>query len=375
MNHCLVLAAAIVAYPSVNPDVLEPSVRNEVDHALSRAPTNEVAVSGASIAFSALWATNGLSATDRAVRIVSSQRCDGRWFFHGGDVTPAALRQLRRAAGIQQPPLKLSIFSNHIEDIARQEKIPFALAAAKVRALGIDGIAVFHPMSAENLAEVRRQGFAVSCVIGWTRFENGYNEALCEALISCAVANDCAQVMLVPGFYPSRAEDLKLRSSIIQSTARFAQAAAAAGLETLVEDFDDEKSPTCGFARTKNFLDAVPALGFVYDTGNFNGPGEIAESGVKLLRRVRHFHLKDRPEGDPRGSCAVGAGEIPVAEIISSALDAGYGGWFTIEHFNFRPFPPLGILAVDDCGRNELCTYLMNQAKNRQENNYHLRRA
>jgi hypothetical protein len=60
---------------------------------------------------------------------------------------------------------------------------------------------------------------------------------------------------------------------------------------------------------------------------------------------------------------------------FSAALDAAYGGWFTIEHFNFRPFPPLGILAVDDCGRNELCTYLMNQAKNRQENNYHLRRA
>jgi sugar phosphate isomerase/epimerase len=308
-------------------------VRNEVDHALSRAPTNEVAVSGASIAFSALWATNGLSATDRAVRLVSSQRGDGRWFFHGGDVTPVALRQLRRAAGSRQPPLKLSIFSNHIEEIARQEKIPFALAAAKVRALGIDGIAVFYPMAAENLAEVRRQGFVVSCVIGRMCFENGYNEALCEALIACAVVNGCTQVMLVPGFYPSCVEDLKLRSSIIQHTTRFAQAAAAAGLETLVEDFDDEKSPTCGFARTKNFLDAVPSLGYVYDTGNFNGPGESAESGIKLLRRVRHFHLKDRPKGEPYGSCAVGSGEIPIAEIISSALDAGYDGWFAIEQF------------------------------------------
>ena len=38
----LVLALAIVAQPLVSPDVLEPSVQNEVDHALARAPTNAV---------------------------------------------------------------------------------------------------------------------------------------------------------------------------------------------------------------------------------------------------------------------------------------------------------------------------------------------
>ena len=29
----------------------------------------------------------------------------------------------------------------------------------------------------------------------------------------------------------------------------------------------------------------------------------------------------------------VGAGVVPVARIVSAARDAGYGGWFTIEHF------------------------------------------
>lgn len=333
MNIGILIAAAIVAQPLVDAEVLEPSVRNEVDHAVSRAPTNEVPLSAESVAFAALWTTNGASATDRAIGLVSSQLHDGRWMFRGSDVTPVALRQLRRAAGSRPPRLKLSIFSNHIEDIARQEKIPFSAAAAKVRALGIDGISVSYGLSAGNLAEARRLGFAVSCVIGWPHFEKGYDEAACAGLISLAVSNGCRQVMLVPGFYPSEKEDAALFADMVGRTARFARAAAAAGVETLVEDFDDGKSPTCGFARTKKFLDAVPGVGFVYDTGNFNSPGERAESGIELLARTRHFHLKDRPRGDARGSCAVGAGVIPVAGIIASALDAGYGGWFTIEHF------------------------------------------
>ena len=61
------LAAAITAQPLVDADVLEPSVLNEVDHALGRAPTNEVPVSEASVGFAALWATNGASTTERAI--------------------------------------------------------------------------------------------------------------------------------------------------------------------------------------------------------------------------------------------------------------------------------------------------------------------
>ena len=199
--------------------------------------------------------------------------------------------------------------------------------------MGVDGIAVSYGLSAENLAEARRQGFAVSCVIGWPGFDKGYDEGLCGEFVSLAVSNGCRQVMLVPGFYPSEKEDSALFADMTRRTARFAEMAAAHGVETLVEDFDNEKSPTCGLARTKAFLDAVPSVGFVYDTGNFNSPGERPENGLAILARVRHFHLKDRPKCDARGFSAVGAGSVPIAKIVSRALDAGYGGWFTIEHF------------------------------------------
>ena len=82
------VAVAISAHPLANEDVIGLSVLNEVEHAISVAPTN---------APPAEWMpqTNGLSRTAIAVRLVSSQRSDGRWMDGTNDVTSAVLRTLR----------------------------------------------------------------------------------------------------------------------------------------------------------------------------------------------------------------------------------------------------------------------------------------
>ena len=91
----LAAAAFLVAQPLVDEDVLEPSVENEVVHALARAPTNPppCAVSRAE-AVAALLGTDRLDATARAIRLVSSQRADGRWFAGTNDVTSVAVELL-----------------------------------------------------------------------------------------------------------------------------------------------------------------------------------------------------------------------------------------------------------------------------------------
>lgn len=91
---------AIVAQPTVSPDVLEPSVQNEVDHARARVPVGATnAWSTAADAFARQYETNGLSATDAAVRLVSAQRPDGRWLVGTNDVTAAAVRILDQLSG------------------------------------------------------------------------------------------------------------------------------------------------------------------------------------------------------------------------------------------------------------------------------------
>ena len=100
MTSAALLAVAITAHPLANADVLEPSVQNEVDHAIARAPTNAPPA--------AAWrpATNGLSRTAVAIRLVSAQRADGRWFDGTNDVTAAVLPLLSDLAGhpVREPP-------------------------------------------------------------------------------------------------------------------------------------------------------------------------------------------------------------------------------------------------------------------------------
>ena len=82
-------AAVITAQPPVNEDVLEPSVRNEVRHALSIAPTNAPAATALPIP------TNGLNRTQIAIGLVSAQKGDGRWCVGTNDVTSTAIELLK----------------------------------------------------------------------------------------------------------------------------------------------------------------------------------------------------------------------------------------------------------------------------------------
>ena len=85
----LALTVSITAQPLVNEDVLEPSVCNEVRHALSLAPTNAPTAT-----VLPAW-TNGQNRTQIAIRLVSSQRADGRWLVGTNDVTSAAIELLK----------------------------------------------------------------------------------------------------------------------------------------------------------------------------------------------------------------------------------------------------------------------------------------
>ena len=98
------LLAAVFFQPLVNGDVLEPSVRNEVDHAIERASALGVQPLKAATNVAAkanirlqrdVFGTNGLDRTQIAIKLVSAQKADGRWFFGTNEVTEAALEILK----------------------------------------------------------------------------------------------------------------------------------------------------------------------------------------------------------------------------------------------------------------------------------------
>ena len=74
---------------------LEPSVLNEVEHALGRAPA---CATNAPSALGDIFATNGLSATAIAVSLVSRQDKDGEWIVNGTNATAEAVSILSSLA-------------------------------------------------------------------------------------------------------------------------------------------------------------------------------------------------------------------------------------------------------------------------------------
>jgi hypothetical protein len=89
----VLFGVVITAQPLVNEEILEPSVANEVWHALSRSPTNAPPATAEVQSRAFAW-TNGLSRSAIAVRLVSEQQGDGRWIFGTNDVTAAVVRML-----------------------------------------------------------------------------------------------------------------------------------------------------------------------------------------------------------------------------------------------------------------------------------------
>jgi len=92
------LAAAMTVQIVADPDgALEPSVLNEVEHAIDRAPSCVTNVPP--VVCGDVFATNGLSATAIAVSLVSRQDKDGNWMVNGTNFTAEAVRILSLLAG------------------------------------------------------------------------------------------------------------------------------------------------------------------------------------------------------------------------------------------------------------------------------------
>lgn len=99
----IVLAAALVAAsftPLPDADELEPSIINEVEHALSRAYCATNAPASRFVAPVSPLSTNNapfsiqkasLSRSDLAIWLVSRQKSDGRWYDGTNDVTAVAI--------------------------------------------------------------------------------------------------------------------------------------------------------------------------------------------------------------------------------------------------------------------------------------------
>ena len=232
---------------------------------------------------------------------------------------------------------KVSIFCDHIRTIARQENIPFAEAAARIKAIGYAGADVRVLQDPQEIKTLDSLGFEHSCAIVDIDYSKEDQSSLEDKTVAFMKEYGYERLLLVAGFIPEEGLSEETMESVRQRIASFAARGAENGFAVMVEDSDNGHSFTYNSERIDSLFAVSKELGLVFDTGNFLFAGEEASGLVDHFRdRIGHVHLKDRLSTFDMKCVPVGTGCIPIAEIIKKLVVSGYSGWLTVEQFGSR---------------------------------------
>lgn len=224
--------------------------------------------------------------------------------------------------------------------------------AANAKAFGYDGVELRTAPDGNHLspdappAEAARvgrlfkdAGVPVMSVMGYCRFafadpkEVAENQALMRKLIPLAKALGAPYIRTFAGQIPKGADRDAVTKTVGEALKPLAAEAAAAGITIGLETHDD----WCAGDRVMRVVDIVKSKGFgiVYDIHNAFHSG--LESWDVTYRKVRehivYCHLKDgyrTPDGNLH-YVLLGAGELPLGEILGRFKADGFAGFFSYE--------------------------------------------
>jgi len=246
----------------------------------------------------------------------------------------------------------ISTFFDHIVSGARQRGISLSEAARLCLEAGVSGVEFLsHQYNDESLCRLRELKQAGMCVNGYPAFTDlihDPSEAAVEEAVRRAAGLGARGILLVPGFLNPGEEPVPAMERSLPMVEKACRLAREEGMFVGMEDYDSEHSPVCGSEGLMWYLERVPALDCIFDTGNFYYMGEDTLSAYRRLRSriTRQVHLKDRspaprpcekrfrrPDGSYMYPCAVGEGNMPIGEILADLADAGFDGSLTVELF------------------------------------------
>lgn len=228
---------------------------------------------------------------------------------------------------------KISIFCDHIDSIAQQEGISFAEAAARVRALGYNGVDVEVTIPQDKLQVLDELGFEHACAIAHINYSQGPQPEMEQRVLQLLKERGYQRLLIVP--------DLMTESTslddVISRVTSFARKTEAIGTTLTIEDYDNASSPCYDIARVGRFINAYEGTGHTFDTGNYLFAGEDCIKALQMYHEsIAHVHLKDRRSASDLSCPPVGSGCIPIIEVIQFLLADGYDGWFTVEQYGSR---------------------------------------
>ena len=228
---------------------------------------------------------------------------------------------------------RISIFFDHVAEIAKQENISIKEAAQKVRKLGYEGIDVRVNMSEWQLNLLDSLGFQHACAIADINLIEGEQPEVARKVLDFMHHHQYSRLLLLPGMLPRDADNQYIDAACTRIAA-FVKAAQREGIDVMVEDFDNPRAICYNTPILDHLFAASPQLNHVFDSGNYLFCGEDVMVALHHFReRIHHVHLKDRKAMRDSASLVIGTGIMPLKDVISELLKSGYDGWFTVEHF------------------------------------------
>jgi inosose dehydratase len=228
---------------------------------------------------------------------------------------------------------RISIFFDHVSEISRQENLSIREAARKVRQLGYEGIDVRVTMSEEQMLMLDSLGFQHASAIADINFVEGEQPEAVRQALQFMKRYRYTRLLVIPGLLPEDATS-ELVENVCARIAAFVREAVKEGVDVMVEDYDNPRSPCYNTQTLDHLFAASPRLNHVFDTGNYLFCGEDVMTALRHYReRIHHVHLKDRKAKGDRASLPIGAGVVPLKDVVGELLRSGYDGWFTVEHF------------------------------------------
>jgi sugar phosphate isomerase/epimerase len=210
----------------------------------------------------------------------------------------------------------------------------------------LDGQLVDLSLPPEERQRVKRladaAGIAIACVDSSIKLASGGDPAtVAEKLIGhleLAREWDSALVRVFPGAWPAGRDLEQTIDAMAEIVERALPAAERLGVAVVLETHDTFSRA----ALVGELLRRVPnrSFGVIWDVYQPHISGETpAQVFAALGDRILHVHIKDARrvphEADQWELTPLGAGEVPVRDILDGLRERGYSGWLSIEWPNY----------------------------------------
>jgi sugar phosphate isomerase/epimerase len=210
----------------------------------------------------------------------------------------------------------------------------------------LDGQLVDLSLPPEERKRVKRlageAGIAIACVDSSIKLASGGDPAsVAEELIGhmeLAREWNSELVRVFPGAWPAGHDQEQVIAAMAEIVERALPAAERLGVAIVLETHDTFSRATL----VAELLRTVPNrwFGVIWDVYQPHISGETPEQVFAALDdRILHVHIKDArrvpDEPDHWELTPLGAGEVPVRDILSGLRARGYSGWLSVEWPNY----------------------------------------